>query len=456
MKKLFSMALIFTLALTLVGCSTTEVDDLELKITELNAEIKTYQSIVNVKTNENSALVDELDQAKEDLNDLETELALLQSQIFDNVITFSLKNEHGSFSSTTVGYNDGFDGTLFDLLNDNLEVGYSDSEYGKYVYSLEDLSPKTGAYISFSKNGVPSMVGVESSTFEDGDIFAFEVVWWDSFQKSIDDLIQLFIENHASDYVNDESMDYNVLLALNLLGITNNFVEPEEVKTFVNDSTLTFVGDYFKAIMLLNSVGLDSSELIAELNSSSNLLPGAYGQTAYGLLALDSIQTSVDYNDFVTSALADLEITTPYNLGLDAGGISLVALSNYTGVDGLIADYAGWISTSQLDSGGVITRDVVWGETTYPGTENASSISQIILGLLANDIDPTGLEFTKGTNNLISRLMEFSTDTGSFDYVLDDELTEDLAFSTPQAFLALVTYQVYANTFSAVNPYDFN
>ena len=243
MKKLFSMALIFTLALTLVGCSTTEVDDLELKVTELNAEIKAYQSIVNVKTNENSELVDELNQAKEDLNDLETELALLQSQIFDNVITFSLKNEHGSFSSTTVGYNDGFDGTLFDLLNDNLEVGYSDSEYGKYVYSLEDLSPKTGAYISFSKNGVPSMVGVESSTFEDGDIFAFEVVWWDSFQKSIDDLIQLFIENHASDYVNDESMDYNVLLALNLLGITNNFVEPEEVKTFVNDSTLTFVGD---------------------------------------------------------------------------------------------------------------------------------------------------------------------------------------------------------------------
>ena len=83
-------------------------------------------------------------------------------------------------------------------------------------------------------------------------------------------------------------------------------------------------------------------------------------------------------------------------------------------------------------------------------------MSQVILGLLANGIDPTGTDYTKGTNNLISRLLDFGTETGSFDYVLDDELTEDLAFSTPQAFLALVTYQVFANTYSAVNPYDFN
>ena len=181
----------------------------------------------------------------------------------------------------------------------------------------------------------------------------------------------------------------------------------------------------------------------------------SYGQTAYGLLALDSISTSEDYSSFVTAALTDLETTTPYDLGLDAGGISLVALSNYTGVDVLISDYTTWVSTTQLDSGGVITRDVIWGETTYPGTENASSMSQIILGMIANGIDPTGLDYTKGTNNLISRLLEFSTETGSFDYVFGDELTEDLAFSTPQAFLALVTYQVYANTYSAVNPYDF-
>jgi hypothetical protein len=226
------------------------------------------------------------------------------------------------------------------------------------------------------------------------------------------------------------------------------------VETLVDDSALVTISDYFKAIMKLNVVGVDSTELITELNAI--VVPGGYGQTAYGLLAMDSITTSVDYSTFVTAALADLNTTTPFDLGLDAGGISIVALSNYSDIGTLISDYTTWISTSQIDSGGLVTRDVVWGETTYPGTENASSMSQVILGLVANGIDPTGTDYTKGTNNLIYRLLEFGTDTGSFDYIKTDDLDEDLMFSTPQAFLALVSYQVYANTYSEVNPFDFN
>ena len=83
-------------------------------------------------------------------------------------------------------------------------------------------------------------------------------------------------------------------------------------------------------------------------------------------------------------------------------------------------------------------------------------MSQVIMGLIANNIDPTGDDYTKGTNNLISRLTEFQTDTGSFYWVLGDDVTEDLSFSTPQAFLALVVYQQYSNTFTAVNPYEIN
>ncbi len=461
MKKLFSMAVIFIMALTLAGCSTTKIEDLKLEIDELNQEIWDTHQEMGGHIIDKTLLQDELSDTHQAFVELEAEmlllleeLSLLQAQVFDNVITFTLEDEYGDFNSKTVGFNDEYDGTLFDLLDENLEVGYNESEWGKYIYSIEDLRPKTGAYISFSKNGVPSNVGVELSAFEDGDIFTFEVLWWDVLQQDVDNLIRLFIDNHASDYVNSESIDYNVLLGLNLLGIESEYVTVDEVEELVESSTLNFVTDYFKAIMMLNVVGSDSSELIAELNLI--VTPGAYGQTAYGLLAMDSVSHIEDYSSFVTAALADLEITTPYDLGLDAGGISLVALSNYSGVDTLITDYTTWVSTSQLDSGGIVTRDTIWGEITYPGTENASSISQIILGLIANGIDPTGVDYTKGTNNLISRLLEFGTLTGSFDYVEGDELTEDLAFSTPQAFLALVAYQVYSNTYSAVNPYDFN
>lgn len=439
MKKLFSMAAIFITALTLVGCSTNEVDNLEKEIDDLNQEIYDIHLEMGNHIIANTVL-------EEEIEALETEIALLQAQIFDNIITFTLSDEYGSFSSETVGYNDNYDGTLFDLLDDNFTVGYSVMDYGNYITSIDNLKPKTGAYISFSRNGISSMVGVDAAVFTDGDIFSFEVVWWDTLQQSVDNAIQLFIENHAGDYVNSTTVDYNVLLALDLLEITSDYVTVSEVESIVDDSTLVTIADYFKSIMKLNAVGSDSTELITELNVI--IVPGAYGQTAYGLLAMDSIATNVDYSAFVTVALANLNTITPFDLGLDAGGISIVALSNYSDIGTLITDYITWISTSQLDSGGVVTRDSDWGS----GTENSSSMSQIILGLVANGIDPTGTDFTKGTNNLISRLLEFGTDTGSFDYILD----EDLLFSTPQAFLALVSYQVYANTYSEVNPFDFN
>jgi len=399
MKKLFSIVTIFVLTLSLIGCSSED-------------EVVSYE------------------------------------------LSFVFTDEYDVSKTETVTYEDGYEGEFKDLLVLNFDYNFSDTDYGTLLLSIEDLNPKTGAYVSISKNDVASDVGIDLIEFEDGDSFEFEVVWWDTVQQGVDDLIQLFLANHASDYVNDLSIEYNVLLGLNLLGVTSDYVHNSEIESFVSGSTYTTTNEYFKGIMMNNVAGVSNESLLTEL--SDIVAAGPYGQTAYGLLSFNSIQTDVNYNDFVALALADLETTTPFDLGLDSGGISLVALSIFAFVESLINDYATWISTDQLSSGGIATRDSVWGETTYPGTENASSMSQVILGLVANGIDPTGVDYTKDGNNLISRILEFSTDTGSFDYVMGDEITEDLFFSTPQAFLALVTYQVYANTYSAVNPYDFN
>jgi len=448
MKKLFSLASVFLLVLVLAGC--TELDSLK---EDLDLKIATIEELED----EIAALEENIGLNETEISSLQATIAELQEQIYDNVITFSLTNEYGAFTSKTVGYNDDFTGNLFDILDENFTVGYSESEWGKFIYSLDHLYPKTGAYIAFSKNGEMSMVGVETSTFEDGDIFTFEVMWWDNTQKAVDDAIQLFLLNHASDYVNSTTVDYNVISALYLLGLVDDFVSATEVEALVNEATLTTVNDYFKAIIRLQSIEMDTDDLATDLNAIVTV--GPYGQTAYGLLALDSNNHTVDYSAYVTIALDDFVITSPFDLGLDAGGISLVALSKYTeetGVTDLITEFSTWISTSQLESGGVKTRDIIWGETVYPGTENAASISQVILGLLANGIDPTGTDYTKGENNLITRVLEYQTSTGSFDWVLGDEYDEDLAFSTPQAFLALVVYQTYANIYTAVNPYNFN
>jgi hypothetical protein len=51
----------------------------------------------------------------------------------------------------------------------------------------------------------------------------------------------------------------------------------------------------------------------------------------------------------------------------------------------------------------------------------------------------------------------FQTDTGSFDWDLEDDVPEDLMFSTPQAFLALAVYQTYSNNgYEAVHPFDLH
>ena len=448
MKKLFSLASMFLLVLVLAGC--TELDSLK---EDLDLKIATIEELED----EIAALEEDIGLNETEISSLQATIAELQAQIYDNVITFTLTDEYGLFTSETIGYNDDFTGNLFNILDDNFTVGYSESEWGKFIYSLDHLYPKTGAYIAFSKNGEMSNVGVELSTFDDGDILEFEVMWWDDAQKAVDDSIQLFLLNHASDYVNSTTVDYNVISALYLLGLVDDFVTVTEVETLVNEATLTTVNDYFKAIIKLQSIEMNTDDLATELNEI--VAVGPYGQTAYGLLALDSGNHTVDYSAYITNALSDLGTTSPFDLGLDSGGISLVALSNYTeetGVTDLIAEYTTWISTSQLDSGGLQPRDTVWGETVYPGTENAASISQVILGLVANGVDPTGTDYTKTDNNLITRLLEYQTDTGSFDWAFGDDITEDLMFSTPQAFLALVVYQTYANTYSAVNPYNFN
>jgi len=458
MKKLFSLASIFLLILVLTGCTIeNELTDLQQEIEAKNALISELQEDILEITLSSQYNADLNEDLTASIAELETQIAQLQALIYDNVITFTLADEYGVFNSKTVGYNNDFTGNLFDILDQNFDVGYSDSEWGKFIYSLEYLSPKTGAYIAFSKNGEKSMVGVDAATFEDGDVFSFEVVWWDLTQEAVDDAIQLFLQNYASNFVSEEEVEFNVISGLVLLGVIEKYISLEEVETLVDEMTLSTVNDYFKAIILLQSVGGNTDILISELNNFVTV--GPYGQTAYGLLALDSYNHSTDYSAFTTNALNDLNTNSPYSLGLDAGGISLIALSNYrdeTGVQALIDEYTEWVSTSQLNTGGVKTRDITWGDTTYPGTENAATISQVILGLIANNINPTGPNYTKTENNLITRLLQYQTVTGSFDYILDDEVSEDLAFSTPQAFLALVAYQTYVNTYEAVNPYNFN
>jgi hypothetical protein len=460
-------------ALTLAGCTETEpntdaldelqtqldekmelLEDAEELIATLEALTEELESVVSDKTMQNQELHSRIITLGVEIDVLEGDIEELQEMIFDNVVTFTFDDGMGTYESSTVAFNDDYEGNLFDLLEENYAVQSLNTEYGKMLTGVEFISTMSGNYISFGKNGEMSMVGVESATFDDDDIFSFELVWWDMEAKAVYDSIQLFVDNQAENFVSDTVLDYNVVIALDMLGVLEDFVTVSEVNAQIDPTSMTAWNEYVKAAYILDAIGEDNSALITALNTDINTVPTYGYPSAYN--AMKSFgETESNFASFETTVLAYYMANTPYDSGVDGGGSAIAVLSNYdtTEYNALVDAYTTWIHDDQLASGGFTTRDSVWGETTYPGTENAASMSQIILGLLANGIDPTGVDYTQTTNNLVTRVIEFQNTDGSFDYLYGDE-NADLMFSTPQAFLALVAFQEYLNNGNtAVNPY---
>ena len=468
MKKLFSVVLLLALTLVLVGC-TEDKDELRAQIETLQEQVLFLQEEMIDIMETQAETEDELDTKNGIIIDLHEEIADLQDQIealqaatYDMVLTFEATDLFGNTVYRTMGVDETDELSLFDIAEDVYDLTYTTSEYGHFLIGIEDFEVPFGSYLAFYKNGTMSTVGIDDATYADGDLFTFQVEWYDATEQAVFEALHRFIDNQLANYLNEDYIDYNVLLGcqslcdghpvyeriVNDMQLINDYVEAMAPDT---------VQAYFKAIMIMHAVGYDDAIILDLVTDLSQIVAtGPYGQTAYGLLALDSYYHEVDYSAYVTAALADLTTTTPYDLGLDSGGISLVALARYAGQPGiqdLIDDYVEWIQTDQLATGGIATRDMGWGTS-----ENAASLAMVVLGLIANGIDPAGDDFTvtngDTTTNLVLRLSEFQTDIGTFDWDLTDATFDDPMFSTPQAFLALATYYKHANDDTYTNPFD--
>lgn len=460
MKKLFSILAALALVISLSACTEDlqpKITELETKITELETQVTGLESQITTLEGDKTTLETSEASLLAEKAALEAQIQELQDLIFDQTIVLTLKNTDDSLVKKSVGFNDDFDGTLFDLLDETFAVTATESEYGHYITAIEDLQPTNGAYIALLKNGVMSSVGVDAVSFEDGDVFTFEVQFWDMTEKAVFDGINLFLEEQADSYVNATTIDYSVMAALAHLGLEEEYVSDAEVQAYVDGLTLSTGTEYFKAIVILEAAGLDSSSLKVALNDIA--APAGYGGTGYQLQALNSGETTVDSSTFETAALADLAATTPADLGIDSGAITILALSNYIdedGVDQLITDWVTYIKDNQLESGAILPKDFGWGST-----ENAATMAQAVIGLVAAGVNPKGSDATLTdmsvlNYNLIDSLCGYQNEDGSFNWVLSSE-DPDRAFSTPQAFLALSVYYSYSNSFNtAVNAYDFN
>ncbi|HOE77747.1 MAG TPA: hypothetical protein PLA20_05390 [Bacilli bacterium] len=248
----------------------------------------------------------------------------------------------------------------------------------------------------------------------------------------VDLAIDQFVQNYANQYVKETEtgliLEYHVVAALKALeksgfGVTlENYLTANRVEADLQNRPLNLGTEAFSALVIARSFDLacpKAEQFLAELTTFD-----AWNQS-YLLMALNYTGS----NNYLKQAILN-DILNVEGKDADYAGAALMALSHQETDKTPLID----LIKENLTSEGVLS----WG------TANSCTTAYAILGLVANNIDPTSEEFTKDTVNLVEALLNFSLGDGSFAYSKDSGA--DLSYATPQSFAALVAYREFVRT----------
>ncbi len=329
-----------------------------------------------------------------------------------------------------------------------VETGLTD-ENGKYSTELND-----GVYdisiITKDSNGNPTLV-VDRERIAFGDSY---------------DVILHNIKNEHYSYT--PRANYNLQGALNATSDLN-YTEIQRTEMYLDFSTrsLSMGGDYLKALSELYSAGIDPTDLngrniIAELESKdlTTLTGGLINQAASLLQAINTHDITLSSSaKFTEDQVVEIILNGQgpsggwtYDGGkdgLDTAGDVLLALAPYyasnANVKSAVDKFVNWVSDIQTANGHI--ADPSWGES-------APTTAKVVIGLVANGVDPEGSQFTKNENTLIDQL-KYGYDKeqkGYNDYKGD----LDLSYGTPQVVAALSVYKAFNASNKAVRLTDFS
>ncbi len=339
---------------------------------------------------------------------------------------------------------------ILELIEASVDIDYDTFDFGVMVNGIEGYYPKEyGAsynyYYQILVDGVASDVGISEIDYTKDMVLSFvEISSLLTFDQMIDDLIYDFIDNNLDNYLSDEFVDYMVLSSLNQL-VNKGYIDLDfnDYYTYDNldlkdevmdDMTL---GDLLKAgpVYKLESMNLDSYKTkLSELDISN-----PYAATSY----LEALYIAGDMDHDIASDLMDEVVNDP-----DFAGMALMALAPYSELEGF-DDYLDSVETylaTSLTSTGIES----WGGADFAST------ATVILGLVANGINPESEAYMTDGVGLVEALMLY-VDGYNFKWQLESE-EADLAFSTPQAFAALVAYKLSRDVwgFAPTNIFNFS
>lgn len=166
----------------------------------------------------------------------------------------------------------------------------------------------------------------------------------------------------------------------------------------------------------------------------------------YGLIALDTMRYPIPEDarysrDYLIQYLLSKQntdggwnLSASGNSDVDITAMALIGLAPYhdrEDVMNAINRGVAWLSQKQTNEGGYYS----WG------SYNSESVSQTIIALCANGIDPTSEPFTKNGKNLLDALLSFLQEDGSILHTLDGPGVTGMA--TEQGYQALLAYDKF-------------
>ena len=371
----------------------------------------------------------------------------------ENKVNVSVMKEDGSFliDRTVAEFSDG--DTAGDVLKKvATDVTFEDTDYGPYLKAIKGVVAEGNKYWGFYVNGIASNTGVMDTKVNPGDKLLFRVIDWTKDPTVQPEELSSIIEKTAAHLLSNNSLDWYGVLALSTLNkdIPQSIIDSKINEVVVNNGEFRKVTDLENTIILLSAAGKDATNieginLIDLLVTHNRMTTQGNNGPIFALWALDSDNYTIENPNaewtreklinYILDAQLDNGAWSLYGPtpNVDITAMTLTALAPYSSqekVKSAIKKAVTWLSATQTDTAGYYD--------TFNGGESSESIAQVIIGLSANNIDPTGNQFTKSDLNLVQRLLHFRNDDSGFSHLLTQG-SNDMA--TNQAFFALAYYQ---------------
>ena len=342
--------------------------------------------------------------------------------------------EGSTLMNETIEFDASNETPIIELIDAVVELDYTVFDFGTMINGVGGHYPKEyGAsynyYYQIIVDGTPIMTGLDQVVYEDDMTIQFvETSTLSAFDQQVDDFIYDFIETHMDTYITDSAVDYNVLSAVYQLDM-RNYIDLDVTSRYTYENiSITqesfadlSVGNLMKLAIYMTIEHLDTTPLKDHLLTLD--VTNAYELTSY----LQALSILGETDQDAALSLINHTLEDP-----DFIGMSYTALYGYEALDGfdtyMTSSYT-YIETT-LSEDGIVS----WGNA------NASSTAQLILGLVAQGINPQDEAYQTNTIGLVEALMAYELN-GGFKWMITDE-NPDLMFSTPQAFSALVAYKL--------------